>query len=348
MRHDRSSQGGWDSEGRFPAVLAPVAGLRMTVAGIRVSAPALCCELPRLATASELKLPPLPAVREVSAASGNRLFEYAAAELTRAIGLLSSRGSRFHTGVHQARKSIRRVRATLALGMPALGPGAQLLDRALRRVNRGLSTLRDAQALIATLDLLLGVASTPEMLSVLRRARRLAARCRAQRARDTLAADPQLRDRRALLETLQAALPALHWQAVTVADADMAMQASVSRAEKAGARALATGRDSDWHRWRRCVRRLTQQHRALGEAGLHPPLHEKHGKRLATLLGEAQDCALLRDLCGKRSIFAPADRRVLRALSDDEQARVRARVAKIIEPPADGPPDPPENSDAAP
>ena len=285
-------------------------------------------------------------MREVSAAPGDRLFEYAAAELTRSIRVLSWRGNRFHIGVHQARKSIRRVRATLALGMPALGPGAQLLDRALRRVNRDLSTLRDAQALVATLDVLLAAASTPETLSVLRRARRLAARCRAERARAALAADPQLRDRRALLETLQAALPALHWQAVTAADVDVAPQASVSRVEKAGARALASGRDPDWHQWRRCVRRLIQQHRASGDAG--PPLHEKRSKRLATLLGEAQDYALLRDLCGKRSIFALADRRVLRALSDGEQARVRACAARIAESPADDPPDPAENSSAAP
>ena len=32
----------------------------------------------------------------------------------------------------------------------------------------------------------------------------------------------------------------------------------------AGARARAAGRDEDWHRWRRRVRRLSQQHRAIG------------------------------------------------------------------------------------
>ena len=43
----------------------------------------------------------------------------------------------------------------LALGGAALGPGAALIDRELRKLNDGLSALRDAHALVETFDRLL-------------------------------------------------------------------------------------------------------------------------------------------------------------------------------------------------
>jgi hypothetical protein len=70
---------------------------------------------------------------------GTALRDYGAAELDSALAHLAWRGGRLHAGVHQARKSLRRARAVLALGMPALGPGAELLGREFGRVNRRLS-----------------------------------------------------------------------------------------------------------------------------------------------------------------------------------------------------------------
>jgi len=261
---------------------------------------------------------------------GARLRDYASAELAQAIACLGWRGGRLHGGIHLARKSLRRARATLALGMPVLGPGAELIDRELRRMNRRLSKLRDTQAVVGTLDVLLGKADAAESALVLRRARRAAAQARAARARSTLADDPQLRDKRALLATLHAALPALRWDAVGETDVHAALRLALVRMDAAGASAQASGRDEDWHRWRRHARRLSQQHRALGDmAALLPAATDLH-KRLAVLLGEAQDFALLREHCGKRSVFARADRPLLRTLTDDGMRRVRVRVAKAL------------------
>jgi hypothetical protein len=261
---------------------------------------------------------------------GMRLRDYAAAELARAIACLCWRGGRLHAGVHQARKSLRRTRATLALGMPVLGPGARLIDRELQRMNLRLSKLRDAQALVVTLDLLIDKADDGHAALILRRARRIAARARAGRARSTLIDDPQLQDKRALLTTLQAALPALPWNAVTETDVCARLQLSLIRVDEASSRARTTERDEDWHRWRRRARRLSQQHRALGDmAALLPAAGDRH-KSLAVLLGEAQDYALLREHCGKRSVFAQADRQVLRALTEHGMARLRQRVAKKL------------------
>jgi CHAD domain-containing protein len=268
------------------------------------------------------------------AAPGPRLHDYAAAELARAIACLGWRGGRLHAGVHQARKSLRRVRATLALGLPQLGPGAALVDRELRRLNRRLSKLRDAQALVETLDALLAESDEEATAQVLRRARRIAARARAGRARSTLAADPQLQDRRALLAVLQAALPALRWDRVTGDSVAEQWRLSLLRVGEAGSRAQATHRDEDWHRWRRRARRLSQQHRALGDAAVRPDGIEGRHKKLAVLLGEAQDHALLREHCSRRSAFARADRALLRALTAQGLQRLRERIAALGAPAA--------------
>lgn len=259
-----------------------------------------------------------------------QLRDYASMQLAGAIACLSWRGARLHTGVHQARKSLRRARAVLALGMPALGPGANLIDRQLRRVNRSLSKLRDAQALITSLDHLLErKADDPETVYALRRVRRSAARARAGRARAMLAKDPQLQRRRALLTTLLAALAALQWNAINTTNVDTALQRSRLRSQVAGTKAHASGHDEDWHHWRRRARRLSQQLRALGDAASDPLETEKRGKRLAILLGEAQDYAMVRERCGHKSPFTHTDRRVLRALADKGIARLHARIAKL-------------------
>lgn len=266
---------------------------------------------------------------------GHRLRDYATGELAHAIACLAWRGPRVHAGVHQARKSMRRVRATLALASTRLGPGARLIDRELRDVNRGLSKLRDAHALAGTLEPLLARhAQDAEAAIVLHRAQRAAARNRVARARKTLAADPGLGERRALLETLLAALQGLPWKRIDAAAAQGALLRSRARADAAGMAVADGGDTDDWHRWRRRVRRLSQQRRALGDSTADA---DKHEKRLAELLGEAQDRNLLREHCGRKSPFAPGDRDRLRHWAEQDLARLRTRIAeKVAVPPADG------------
>jgi len=254
------------------------------------------------------------------------LRAYACAELDRAVAHLGWRGGRVHEGVHQARKSLRRTRATLALGAAVLGPGAELIDREVRGVNRRLSKMRDAQALVETLDRLIAKGRPPEALPVLRRARRTAAIARVESARRELASDPNLARKRALLSTLRAALPALPWDALTETRVRDALANGLVEIDVAGSRARATGRDDDWHRWRRRVRRLSQQHRAVGPLIVDISAARRRVKTLAELLGEGQDYALLHDHCGKRSIFPDPDRQILAALADLGAQRMRARV----------------------
>ena len=268
------------------------------------------------------------------------LRAYACDELDRAIAHLGWRGGRVHEGVHQARKSLRRTRATLALGAAVLGPGAELIDREIRRVNLKLSKMRDAQALVETLDRLIDKGKSPEAMPVLRRARRTAATARVESARRELASDPGLARKRALLATLRAALPALPWDTLTETRVRDALTDGMARVDVAGARARATGRDEDWHRWRRRVRRLSQQHRAIGSQIVDINAAKKRVKTLAELLGEGQDFALLQDHCGKRSLFPDPDRQILAAIAASGAERTRGRAEEALAQIAPAPADP--------
>ena len=110
---------------------------------------------------------------------GDRLKAYAIAQLQRATACLGWRGSRAHAGVHQARKSLRRIRACLALGESALGAGAGMIDRELSKVCDSLSVLRDAQARVESLERLIDHHAGSEMQTCLKAARRLAMQARA-------------------------------------------------------------------------------------------------------------------------------------------------------------------------
>lgn len=263
-------------------------------------------------------------------APGEALRDYAVAELDSALAGLGWRGGRVHAGIHQARKALRRTRATLALGGTALGPGAALVDRELRKANRGLSALRDVQALVETLDRLIAPQPPLEILQLLRRARRVAMARRAVEARAALADDPQLGLRRDLLAALRGAMLALPWQRVDLAQAQAALAHSVERIARAQARAQDSNRDEDWHRWRRRERRLSQQRRALKAGGIDHAIDlPKAEKRIATRLGAAQDLGLLREHCGRASPFAEPDRVRLKRYADEALARHRAAIAAL-------------------
>ncbi len=270
---------------------------------------------------------------------GSRLRDYALTELMLAIDLLSFwRGPRLHEGIHQARKALRRTRATLRLGAAVLGAEGRRLDRQLRRENRGLAPLRDAHALVEALDRLAEAdpEAPPDLLG---RARRAAARARAEQARTGLQADPDFGERLARLAGRLVDLSALPWPAIGESEVATALGVSAAAAGAAGKRAgKSTASDADWHRWRRCKRRLIQQYRALGHAGEADELVRRRNRKLAELLGKAQDYVLLIDRCERHSPFAAADRPALRGLAEVQLARLRKRLVKLAgrpSPPAD-------------
>ncbi len=255
---------------------------------------------------------------------GPALGQRLVAELDRAGSLLGRRGGRLHDGVHQARKSLRRARAILALA-GVHGRARALIDDGLRAVCDSLSALRDAQALVETLDRMLADPGQTASRPLLRRARRVAAQARAEALKTALADDPGLTDRRGLLAVLAAGATVLDWSACQEDHIVAALAVGADQVERAAWRAQARGEDLDWHRWRRRVRRLKQQHTVLAALGHHVEGEAFAGpvERLADTLGQAQDFALLAEHCGKRSAFPKVDRKALRAVAEHGLARAR-------------------------
>lgn len=267
-------------------------------------------------------------------APGLALRDLAASELNAAIAGLAWRGGRLHAGVHGARKGLRRTRAILALGAAVLGRGATLVDRELRRINRSLSTLRDAQALVETLDRLSARHPDTEIAQPLRRARRAAAAQRAPRMREALQTDPELAATRALLSTLRAALLALPWATLTPLHWQDALAASTDRIVKARAQVHAldkntldnSKRNESWHHWRRRMRRLSQQQRACKLAHLDFVAPSLFDKSMTEQLGATQDLSLLLEHCRRDSLFAKFDRSALKRYAKAALARQRKRI----------------------
>lgn len=266
-----------------------------------------------------------------TSAPGPGLRTYATAELDSALAHLAWRGGRVHEGVHLARKALRRTRATLALGAAALGGQSERIDKRLRRLNRGLSLLRDAQALVETLDRLISSDyGDAAITSLLQSARSEAAARRIEVAQGILGADPALGERRAALGALRAALAALPWEALTAAQIETVHEHSQRRLHDARLRALKSDDDDDWHRWRRRARRVSQQRRALTAIGVDPDhLTDDDGfdKRTTERLGAAQDLTLLIEHCGRDSPFSKAHRAALHAFAKPELARLRRKIA---------------------
>lgn len=262
--------------------------------------------------------PPLAGTRRI----GRRLLASAAAQLQAARSNLSTEGEAVHAGIHEARKCIRRARASLALGGRVFGPPAARLDDELARLCRGLSALRDAQALVEELQRL--AASAPAALrEILPLAEAAARQRRDDRLQHALTRDPGFRSRLARLLAAQARLARLDWQAIGDADVAEAVGRSKRRAGKARRRAERHMEDNHlWHVYRRRLRRLRQQDTLLAEflPALRPATHDLHDHKA---LGEAQDDALLLRRCGKGSPFPPGQRALLRKIARERLQRAR-------------------------
>ncbi len=256
---------------------------------------------------------------------GARLAILAVGQLRLAEELLASKLADLHTGIHQARKSIRRVRSALALGRRALGAGARRLDAELARLCRGLSRLRDAQALVEALQRLQEKAPR-DLQAILPAAEAAACQRRDRLLEQALARDPRFAARRRRLRAAARRLQRLDWAALRTADIAKATRRSERRAGKAGHRARHQPSDDEsWHVYRRRLRRLHQQDSLLAALQLPVRAEAKALERQAHALGEAQDDVILLSHCGRRSPFTPAQRVLLRKVARERLRDVRGQ-----------------------
>ena len=211
-------------------------------------------------------------------------------QLQRAQGHLHD-GAESH--VHQARKCLKKARAVVELLKRADTSGAGKDRHRLQAAGRILSALRDADAVISTLDRV--GREFPERLSehTLARVRREFARARKRRIADARkhrcvahVADTLRGVRRS---TAKWAIPK-----VALLDLPQLVKASYRAARKAMRLARRTAHASDLHLWRTRVKTVWYQLRLLqaSAAALRPLIGDL--KKLETFLGEHHDLSVLR------------------------------------------------------
>lgn len=249
----------------------------------------------------------LPSTR--APALGAALQVTAMGELAQIEAALSRSRSR-HRGVHEARKSIRRLRALLALGDGVFGAAGQAIDQQLSRVGDSLSSLRDAQVVVDTTRRLERRASQADRRETWHRMRAALSERRAQVLARAISADPQFSRRRGRVHALRQALYALPWDDLERRELAAALERQGRRCEKAHRHAEENRSAHARHRWRRKLRRLRMQMdlikkltraepapadaaRVFERARRHVPSPKRLAKR-ADALGRDQDLEVLR------------------------------------------------------
>lgn len=200
-------------------------------------------------------------------------------------------------GVHEARKSIRRLRSLLSLVRPALGKSdVQPVDAALKSLAKGLSALRDGQVVLDTAHDCARHAAGADEAGSWGALTPLLAHQQEHRVAEALADDPGFMRRQAQAHRQAERLRALPWHRLHADDLRHGLARSVRRQQRAQEFALDSGDLDDLHDLRRKSRRLRMQLNALKRLRV-----STHGVAVASRdiaglvdqLGALQDLALL-------------------------------------------------------
>jgi CHAD domain-containing protein len=202
-----------------------------------------------------------------------------------------------HEGIHDARRSCRRLRSLLSFLAP-FGDTQQTeeLDQALRQLVHGFADLRDAHMATHTARLLAdshATTLTPAVIDLLQTRARVVLEA-------ALEQDPGWQERRSKAERIAAAVKALKWQNVTPSSAKKVLRHSVKRMKKARRTALEQRTDDAFHRWRRRARQVRYELQTLRKArrmtGIKKSYTHHYGTRIKQL-------GLITDRLGWRQDF---------------------------------------------
>ncbi|HEY1434537.1 MAG TPA: CHAD domain-containing protein [Thermoanaerobaculia bacterium] len=195
--------------------------------------------------------------------------------------------------IHEFRKSTRRARAVIALLRPALGAKAsEGIARELRRAFAETGAFRDADVLLATLRLVPG--GDPVLPAI----EEALGRERAQDRGAAAALETASRVLRPLPDALRVTLP----EGYSIDDLASGLSRSARRVQETLTRAAETGRDADFHEWRKRVKELRYQLEMLASSGSAAlKRREKALAALAEDLGEATDLILLEAALAQRA-----------------------------------------------
>jgi CHAD domain-containing protein len=190
---------------------------------------------------------------------GESLRAYCLYELDVAGRMLGRNGSELHAGIHEARKAIRHVRATLHLGGKALGADVGTTLDELGKVGESMSEIRDANVVVETMEMLTAKVADGKQRTLLRGVCKALAARRATKLASLLADDPAMVRRRAQLRQLRDAVASLAWADLSALRVQGALARTMRRAKRLGKRAHDSRNGALRHRWRRRLRRLRHQ-----------------------------------------------------------------------------------------
>lgn len=233
-------------------------------------------------------------------------------------------------GIHQARKRIKEVRALLRLARGPLGKHYRKENRRLRDINRTLSAMRDAGALIEVWDAM--ARQTPERFSAPEK--QAVRKQLVLRGRDggTTVEESHNLLREALDELAEAEETVASWP---LEDKGFALLGpGLRRSFDSGRSALAAvaqaPTDERLHDWRKQVKDHWYHTRVL--SAVWPVAFKDRAKllkELSELLGQDQDLALLLAFMDQEpGLFGSSDQRMeLIALADERRAWLQASAS---------------------
>lgn len=257
---------------------------------------------------------------------GTDLRRFVHRELSMARTHLARPGNERHGGVHEARKCLRRTRAALALGAKPWRRMVAALDRELQRICRGLSSVRDAQAVVEALSRLEGDEEfTPR---VCRLSMAAATKRRDEVLMLALRRDENFAARLHRIERVDVRLAKLDWTMLSRRRARAALRRSERRMRSARRLAMENPDNAAaWHTFRRRLRRLRQQAALLDAVAPEIVRGIDCRDDEAVMLGEMQDDSLLLARCASRSPFPIAYRGLLRRIA---RRRLARRLAATV------------------
>jgi len=247
-------------------------------------------------------------------------------QLGRALRDLRGKPAPRDIAVHDARKQIKRARASLRLLRDAIGESAyRRANQRLRDAARPLSRVRDPKALIDVADRLCADTKKSSRRAELASLER-ALRSERRRLRQQLLEPGRLQSVRRTLQTVRT--DSRRWPAPTEDSLCCAVERIYRKSRKAFARAETDQRDETLHESRKQAKYLSRALTVLAPVDRGPiAKRAKRAEAIADALGDDRDLALLR----RRLVARPRSGSTRRALVDgidDRRQKLQRKAAK--------------------
>ncbi len=217
-------------------------------------------------------------------------------QINKAVQELNVEGLSFHEQVHQVRKRLKKIRGVLRLVRPALGVQYAQSNAYLRDLGRQLAGLRDAEAMVESVEGLIQHASDEQERSALNQVKELLVE-----RRDSLSQDSGCKGMpiESVVERLErASTMAGKWKLKSRGFKSIAggLRKTYSRGCAGRKQAYQENSPEAFHEWRKRVKYHWYHVRLLQELWSGPMnARRDEAKRLADLLGDDHDLAILQE-----------------------------------------------------